>query len=151
MVISGLPYNISAMEGGATFEGENSVLWQQTARPMLKQLARFQDGVDINSQVQYLTDSNDLIDPCIASEKQFLDPNLQLVVYHDRAHRLVLKSHTAIQASSKTPVEVWNEHMMLLISALRTHIEYFVMNSSSTRSRPCPIALRRPSAQFSAV
>jgi acyl-CoA oxidase len=129
MVISGLPDIISAVAGGATFEGENYVLWQQAARYLLKQLDRFQDGGDVDAQTQYLTATKDPNEPCIASGKQFLDPDVQLVIYRDRAHRLVLKAHTAIRASSMTPGEAWNEHMMLLISASRAHIEYFVMKS----------------------
>jgi acyl-CoA oxidase len=68
MVISGLPDIIGAVAGGATFEGENYVLWQQTARYLLKQLDRFQDGGDVDAQTQYLTATKDPNEPCIASE-----------------------------------------------------------------------------------
>jgi acyl-CoA oxidase len=129
MVISGLPDIIGAVAGGRTFEGENYVLWQQTARYLLKQLDRLQDGGDVDAQTQYLTATKDPNEPCIASGKQFLDPDVQLVIYRDRAHRLVLTAHTAIRASSMTPAEAWNEHMILLISASRAHIEYFFTKS----------------------
>jgi acyl-CoA oxidase len=105
MVISGLPDIIGAVAGGATFEGENYVLWQQTARYLLKQLDRLQDGGDVDAQTQYLTATKDPIEPCIASGKQFLDPDVQLVIYRDRARRLVLTAHTAIRASRMTPAE----------------------------------------------
>jgi acyl-CoA oxidase len=129
MAISGLPDIVGALTGGATFEGENYVLWQQVGRYLLKQLDRLQDGEPIEVQVQYLTDVEDPNSPCNAFATQFLDPQVQLAVYRDRAHRQVVKAHSAIRASSKLPADAWNEHMMLLISASRAHIEYFILKS----------------------
>jgi acyl-CoA oxidase len=129
MSISGLPDIVGALTGGATFEGENYVLWQQLGRHLLKQLDRLQDGEPIEPQVQYLTDVEDPNLPCTASATQFLDPEVQLAIYRHRAHRLVVKAHSAIRASSKLPADAWNEHMMLIISASRAHIEYFILKS----------------------
>jgi acyl-CoA oxidase len=55
-----------------------------------------------------------------------------------------------------TPAEAWNEHMMLLISAPRAHIEYFVMKSfvdtisslSNTTSPGLPTVLSRLGSLF---
>jgi acyl-CoA oxidase len=129
MSISGLPEIVGALTGGATFEGENYVLWQQIGRHLLKQLDRLQDGEPIEPQVQYLADVEDPNIACSAFGTQFLDPEVQLTIYRDRAHRLVVKAHSAIRASSKLPADAWNEHMMLLISASRAHIEYFILRS----------------------
>ncbi|KAF1831620.1 acyl-CoA oxidase [Decorospora gaudefroyi] len=129
MVISGLPNIIGALAGGATFEGENYVLWQQLGRHLLKQLDRFQDGETIEPQVQYLAEPKDPNTSCMASGEQFLDAGVQLGIYRDRAHRLVVKAHTAIRASGKMPAEAWNEHMMLLIYASRAHMDYFILKS----------------------
>ncbi|KAI4909083.1 uncharacterized protein J4E92_010691 [Alternaria infectoria] len=129
MSISGLPDIVGALVGGATFEGENYVLWQQLGRHLLKQLDRLQDGEPIEPHVQYLTDVEDPNLPCCASATQFLDPKVQLAIYRDRAHRMVVKAHSAIRASTKLPADAWNEHMMLLISASRAHIEYFILKS----------------------
>ncbi|KAB2109691.1 hypothetical protein AG0111_0g2109 [Alternaria gaisen] len=129
MSVSGLPDIVGALTGGATFEGENYVLWQQVGRYLLKQLDHLQDGEPIEPQVQYLTDVEDPNIACSAFGTQFLDPEVQLTIYRDRAHRLVVKAHSAIRASSKLPADAWNEHMMLLISASRAHIEYFILRS----------------------
>ncbi|CAA9966174.1 Acyl-coenzyme A oxidase [Pyrenophora teres f. maculata] len=128
MAISGLPDIIGALAGGATFEGENYVLWQQVGRHLLKQLDRLQDGEPVEAQVQYLAELN-LNAACAAQGEEFLEFDVQLSIYRDRAHRLIFKAHKAIRAASKPPTEAWNEHMMLLISASRAHIEYFILKS----------------------
>ena len=119
MIISGLPDIIGALAGGATFEGENYVLWQQVGRHLLKQFDRLQGGDSLEPQMQYLTDLKDVNVACTAEGEQFLEPRVQLAIYRGRAHRLVSKVHAAIRATRKTPGEAWNEHMMLLISASR--------------------------------
>ena len=96
MSVSGLPDIVGALTGGATFEGENYVLWQQVGRHLLKQLDRLQDGEPIEPQVQYLADVEDPNIACSAFGTQFLDPEVQLTIYRDRAHRLVVKAHSAI-------------------------------------------------------
>ena len=129
MIISGLPDIIGALAGGATFEGENYVLWQQVGRHLLKQFDRLQGGDSLEPQMQYLTDLKDVNVACTAEGEQFLEPRVQLAIYRGRAHRLVSKVHAAIRATRKTPGEAWNEHMMLLISASRVHTEYFILKS----------------------
>ncbi|KAI1665657.1 Acyl-coenzyme A oxidase [Pyrenophora tritici-repentis] len=128
MVLSGLPDIIGALAGGAMFEGENYVLWQQLGRHLLKQLDRLQDGEPMEPQVRYLAELN-LNDTCVAQGEEFLEFDVQLSIYRDRAHRLIVKAHKAIRATDKETAKAWNEYMMLLISASRAHIEYFILKS----------------------
>ncbi|KAF2123520.1 acyl-CoA oxidase [Dothidotthia symphoricarpi CBS 119687] len=129
MNISGLPDILGALAGGATFEGENYVLWQQVGRYLLKQVDALQQGEAVDAQVQYLTSTGDLSTPCLASTSQFLDVSVQLSIYRHRAHCLVLKAHRCVRSSRKTPADAWNEHMMTIISASRAHMEYLVLES----------------------
>ncbi|EMD88691.1 hypothetical protein COCC4DRAFT_60646 [Bipolaris maydis ATCC 48331] len=129
MAISGLPDIVGAIVGGSTFEGENYVLWQQVGRHLLKQLDRLQDSDTMEPQMQYLADLDDSNAACPAQGEQFLMHGVQLAVFRHRAQRLATKAHAEIRASSKTPAEAWNKHMMLLISASRAHIEYFTLRS----------------------
>jgi len=131
MVISGLPDIVGALAGGATFEGENYVLWQQVGRHLIKQLDRLQQGESIEPQMQYFAELKDLNIACTAQGEQFLDAEVQLAIYRNRAHRLAIKAHTSIRPNVKPAVEVWNEHMMLLISASRVHTEYFILKCFS--------------------
>ncbi|RAR12309.1 acyl-CoA oxidase [Stemphylium lycopersici] len=129
MATSGLPDIIGALAGGATFEGENYVLWQQVGRHLLKQLDRLQDGDTVEPHAQYLAGLNNPNEACTAQGEQFLVPDAQLIIFRDRAHRLVLKAHAVVRATGKSPVDAWNEHMILLISASRAHTEYFIVKS----------------------
>lgn len=129
MNISGLPDIVGALAGGATFEGENYVLWQQIGRYLLKQADRLEQGGTVDAQVGYLASTLDLSTPCPASGSQFLDIKVQLSVYRFRAHRLIFKAHNLVRSSSKTYADAWNEHMMTIISASRAHIEYLILQS----------------------
>ncbi|KAH6863642.1 acyl-CoA dehydrogenase/oxidase C-terminal [Alternaria alternata] len=120
MSISGLPDIVGALTGGATFEGENYVLWQQVGRHLLKQLDRLQDGEPTEPQVQYLADVEDSNIACSAFGTQFLDPEIQLTIYRDRAHRLVVKAHSAIRASSKSFIDTISSLPDTTSSSLRT-------------------------------
>ena len=102
---------------------------QQVGRHVLKQLDRLQDGEPIEPQLQYLTNVEDPNVPYSAFAMQFLDPQVQFAIYRDRVHRQLVKAHSAIRASTRLPGDAWNEHKMLLISASRAHIEYFILNS----------------------
>ncbi|KAH7397212.1 hypothetical protein BKA66DRAFT_408587 [Pyrenochaeta sp. MPI-SDFR-AT-0127] len=129
MAISGLPDIIGACAGGTTFEGENYVLWQQVGRYLLKQVDLLRLGKEIDAQVRYLSTDSDCFAPCTASGKQFTAVEVQLSIYSDRAHRLILKAWDSIHKSDRDPDEAWNEHMILIISASRAHIEYLVVKA----------------------
>jgi acyl-CoA oxidase len=136
--ISGLPDIIGACAGGATFEGENYVLWQQVGRYLLKQVDALQQGQPVVEQLQYLASKNDPNTPCAATSKQFLDAEVQLEIYAARAHRLITKAHCTVRGSSKPAADAWNDHMMLIVSASRSHIEYLVLEAFTDTLRALP-------------
>jgi acyl-CoA oxidase len=132
MNISGLLDIIGACAGGTTFEGENHVMWQQLGRYLLKQVDALEHSNDIDDQTQYLASDTDPHAPFFGTGNDLLDPIVQLELYSSRARRLILKAHSAVRNSAKTPAEAWNEHMMLVISASRAHIELTVLKSFTT-------------------
>ncbi|KAF1351516.1 acyl-CoA oxidase [Lizonia empirigonia] len=141
MLISGLPDIVGATAGGTTFEGENYVMWQQVGRYLFKQVSLLQDGKDCEQQVSYLL-SRDYVTPCSATDRQFLEANVQLAIYRHRAQRLIFKAHWHVRSSKQPKTEAWNEHMMLTISASRAHIEYLILQSFTTllSSPPTPLS-----------
>jgi acyl-CoA oxidase len=132
MVISGLPDIIGACAGGTTFEGENYVMWQQVGRYLLKQVDALEHSKEIDEQMEYLASNLDPYQPCSVTGNNLLRPDVQLEIFASRARRLILKAHSAIRGSAKTPADAWNEHMMLIISASRAHIEFMVLKSFVT-------------------
>jgi acyl-CoA oxidase len=56
-------------------------------------------------------------------------PAIQLEIFSSRARRLILKAHGTVRSSAETLAEAFNEHMMLIISASRAHIEFMVLKS----------------------
>ena len=134
MSISGLPDLIGAIAGGCTFEGENHVIWQQLGRDLFKRVDAIQAGQEADEQVQYLSTKGHST-PCSATDRNFLDRSVQLSIYRHHAQRLIFKAHWHLRSARKPKAEAWNEHMMLIISASRAHIEYFVLESFTTSSR----------------
>lgn len=141
MAISGLPDLIGATAGGCTFEGENHVMWQQLGRYLVKQVDAIQAGQEADKQTQYLSIKSDNI-PCSATDRHFLERSVQLEIYRARAQRLILKAHWHLRSTRKPKSEAWNEHMQLLLSASRAHIDYLVLQSftSLLTSPPTPLS-----------
>ncbi|KAJ7612038.1 acyl-CoA dehydrogenase/oxidase [Mycena polygramma] len=92
----------------ATIEGENYVMYQQTARFLIK-----------SAEGGGRHDAN--VGETLGSNVDLLDPDVQLGIFRHRAVRLVGKYAEALRA--------WNTHMMGLISAARAHVEYAVLRS----------------------
>ncbi|USP79477.1 Peroxisomal acyl-coenzyme A oxidase 1 [Curvularia clavata] len=130
MNISGLPDIIGSIAGSATFEGENYVLWQQVARHLLKQMDCLLADDLLEPNTQYLADMDDPNYPYLTDCIGLDDHDTHVEIFRHRARRLIAKAYTAVRTSSKTPEDAWNEHMMLLISASRAHIEYFIVKVS---------------------
>lgn len=141
MSISGLPDLIGATAGGCTFEGENHVMWQQLGRYLFKQVDAIQAGQEADEQVQYLS-TKGRSTPCSATDRNFLNRSVQLSVYRHRAQRLIFKAHWHLRSTRKSKAETWNEHMMLIISASRAHIEYLVLQAFNNliTSPPAPLS-----------
>jgi acyl-CoA oxidase len=141
MSISGLPDLIGATAGGCTFEGENHVMWQQLGRYLVKQVDAIQAGQEADEQTQYLSIKSDN-SPCSATDRHFLERSVQFEIYRARAQRLVLKAHWHLRSARKPKSEAWNEHMQLLLSASRAHIEYLILQffTSLLKSPPTPLS-----------
>ncbi|KAF8889606.1 acyl-CoA dehydrogenase/oxidase C-terminal [Infundibulicybe gibba] len=129
-VLSGLPEIVSVVTPMATLEGENYVMYQQTARYLVKCVDALRRGASIDSPMAYLEHGskgamNSKQKECVAHKgSEFMDPDIQLAIFSHRAVRL------AFTYTRKSWLRrAWNLHMMPLISAARAHIEYFVLRS----------------------
>ncbi|KAF2275328.1 acyl-CoA oxidase [Westerdykella ornata] len=144
LIISGLPEIAAAATATATFEGENYVLWQQVGRFLFKVMDALKQGKDIDGNLAYLQEeyaarhqTSPLAFPgplrstsiCEAHGQDFLQPDVQLLIYRKRAFWLIESTYLAVRGSKRSPADAWNEHMLSIISAARAHTEYEVLSS----------------------
>ncbi len=132
LATSGLPDIVQSLTAMCTGEGDTHVLFQQTARYLMKWTAQFgakQTVGELPEDLRYLTESaytekytDSLGDP--------MDSRAQLCIFQHRAQRLVIRADSKLVEdlkSGKTKAQAWNQHIMLLMSAARAHIEYLVL------------------------
>ena len=137
-LLSGLPDIVADLTSTATLEGENYVMYQQTARYLVKRASEIRKGQPVDRPMTYLVQEykNSSLGKarlCTAQGKEFLQPEVQTSIFRHRAARLVFECEALLEDSQKrhhlTPEEAWNTHMMSLVIAARAHIEYLVLES----------------------
>ncbi|KAJ3556189.1 hypothetical protein NP233_g12034 [Leucocoprinus birnbaumii] len=151
-VLSGLPDIVCDLLATPTMEGDNHVMYQQTARYLVKQAKRVRDGRSADSSVAYLVagyahqrtkDGTQ----CPLFSKDFGYPENLLDILHHRAARCIFECEERLrlaEGDGSKPEVVWNKYMLDLILAARYHIECFVLEAF-IHSASCirDVALRR--------
>ena len=134
--ISGLPELVSMVFPATTFEGENYVMYLQTARYLMKCASEIRRGGSVPLQMSYLSDgyhqwyATDVLQSSKAKGWEFLDPEIQQEAFEHRAVRLVFDAEAALARSEQEGMSedaARNRHGMELIRASRAHIELFVL------------------------
>ena len=134
--ISGLPELVSMVFPATTFEGENYVMYLQTARYLIKCASEIRRGGSVPLQMSYLSDgyhqwyAADVLQSSKARGWEFLDPIIQQEAFEHRAVRLVFDAEAALARSEREGMSegaARNRHGMELIRASRAHIELFVL------------------------
>lgn len=134
-MLSGLPSIVSALLPMVTLEGENYVMYQQTARFLLKRAIDIRSGKPVNPELAYLSEgySQPSPDPCPAEGSEFLLPEVQLSIFRHRAVRLIFRAEIIMRNTMHNErlsyAAAWNKHMMEHIAAARAHMELFVLES----------------------
>lgn len=138
-VLSGLPAIVANVTSIPTLEGENYVMYQQTARYLIKQAQyiRDRDFGKIDKSLDYLLTGFDILvterdAQCPYTESDFLDCNCLLEVFRRRAARSVFDCGDMLRSAregGQTAAEAWNRYMMKLIMMARYHIESFILES----------------------
>jgi acyl-CoA oxidase len=152
--ISGLPELVTMVFAATTFEGENYVMYLQTARYLIKCASTIRRGGSVPLQMSYLSDgyrqwyATGVLQSSGAKGRQFLDPAIQQEAFAHRAVRLIFDAEEALARSQQEGISkdaAWNRHGVELVRASRAHIELFVLRCfhwklKSLRSSPssCP-------------
>ncbi|KAJ7119266.1 acyl-CoA oxidase [Mycena crocata] len=135
--MSGFADLIPSVMSTVTLEGENTVMYQQTARYLVKCAATLRAGGTLHGTVAYLANTSSGT-PCTAQSTQFLDPDVQLAIFRHRAVRLVSECAAVLgeaHNAGMAPSDAWNKHMLSLIAAAQAHIESFVLDAFLARIR----------------
>ncbi|KAL8834117.1 MAG: hypothetical protein Q9170_003920 [Blastenia crenularia] len=146
-VLSGFPSIVGTLAPMPTLEGENYVMYQQTARYLLKAATAIKEGRSsaIDVGIQYL--SHPLETTCRLRGKDFLESANQVQIYRHRAARLTFHALALVENAQKEDqlpyAEAWNKHMLPLIYAARAHIELFVLEAFIAHVTLCPDAPAR--------
>jgi len=141
-VLSGFPAIVGSLAPMPTLEGENYVMYQQTARYLMKaaRAANAGRGSELHEGVAYL--AAPLQAACSLRGAEFLDAEEQIEIFRHRAARLVFYAFSLLehaQEEDKLPyAQAWNKNMLPLIHAARAHIELFVLESFIFQTALCP-------------
>ena len=144
--MSGLPMILSTIAPLPTLEGENYVMYQQTARYLVKGVQAIQQNQPVDSALSYLRLPT--TEQCgFTSAGDFLSPDNQMDIYRHRASRLIFEAASLLKKSQdeeKLPyADAWNKHMLPLVRAGRAHIELFVLENFIACVSRCPDAAAR--------
>jgi acyl-CoA oxidase len=132
---SGLPILYANFTGAQTYEGENTVMYLQSARYLMKLFSQRKTSSQLPLNVQYLgSDFVVQIKCSVHTPAQWLDPHQQLDAYRQRARRLVTRAaqryRKAIQGGAHQG-DAWNLASVDLVAAAKAHchltvVRYFI-------------------------
>ncbi|XP_068940340.1 peroxisomal acyl-coenzyme A oxidase 2 [Petaurus breviceps papuanus] len=136
-LLSGLPFLVTKVTASCTYEGENTVLYLQTARYLVKSYLQAQSSqgsllqTTFPQSIRYLTSAQ--TDRCPAQKTaDFLSPALYTEAYAHAAARLIRNSAHRLHelTSSGTDQYVaWNLTTILLVQAAKAHCYYFTVKT----------------------
>uniref|UniRef100_H9H7D6 Acyl-coenzyme A oxidase n=1 Tax=Monodelphis domestica TaxID=13616 RepID=H9H7D6_MONDO len=142
-LLSGLPSLVTKLSASCTYEGENTVLYLQTARYLVKSYLQIQSSQDSESHkvlpqsIQYFASTR--TDRCPAQKAvDFLNPALYTEAYAHVAARLIRNSADKLYdlTSSGTDQYVaWNQTSVLHVQAAKAHCHYFIVKTFAASLR----------------
>lgn len=134
-LLSGLPTIVAALLPMVTLEGENYVMYQQTARFLLKRAVDIRAGRPVFFEMAYLSEGHTCpsMSLCSAQDTDFLLPEVQLSIFRHRATRLIFHAEKLMRVAQGEQglsyASAWNRYMIDHIAAARAHVEFYVLES----------------------
>ncbi|XP_059796042.1 peroxisomal acyl-coenzyme A oxidase 2 isoform X2 [Balaenoptera ricei] len=127
--LSGLPSLVTRVTASCTYEGENTVLYLQTARFLVKSYLQAQESTSQRSlpqSVAYLT-APDLARCPAQKVADFLHPELYTTAWAHVAARLIKDSVHHLQTLMQSGAdrhEAWNQTTVIHLQAAKAHLYY---------------------------
>ncbi|ESO91273.1 hypothetical protein LOTGIDRAFT_105863 [Lottia gigantea] len=106
-----------------TAEGENTVLYQQTARYLMKQVASVVSGQEVGGYTAYLNTDNIYTNP-INTSQHCRDLNILAGIYQNMAASVIKKTAHKLHHDMSSGLEqhvAWNNNMINLVKAAQVH------------------------------
>ncbi|XP_046544478.1 peroxisomal acyl-coenzyme A oxidase 1-like [Haliotis rubra] len=128
LMAGGGPYLLSAMTL-PTVEGENTVLYQQTARYLMKQVANALSGQQLQGSSSYLAADPGYICP-IQDFNNCRNLRTLLDIYRNRAYGIVTGTARKLHADMTSGMEqhiAWNNNMIRLVRAGKVHSQFYAL------------------------
>ncbi|XP_053377016.1 peroxisomal acyl-coenzyme A oxidase 1-like [Mercenaria mercenaria] len=136
LMSSGVAQNMVSTLALVTIEGENTVLYLQTARYLMKQMANAVSGTKTDGPTAYMNrDFTSYVCP-IEVKQDCRNLNKLREVYTQRAHRVVMSVAQKLQLDmeSSLPQEiVFNKNMVELVRAAKAHLHLTVIDIYITK------------------
>nr|XP_006196518.1 peroxisomal acyl-coenzyme A oxidase 2 isoform X1 [Vicugna pacos]XP_015091879.2 peroxisomal acyl-coenzyme A oxidase 2 isoform X1 [Vicugna pacos]XP_015091901.1 peroxisomal acyl-coenzyme A oxidase 2 isoform X1 [Vicugna pacos]XP_015091902.1 peroxisomal acyl-coenzyme A oxidase 2 isoform X1 [Vicugna pacos]XP_015091907.1 peroxisomal acyl-coenzyme A oxidase 2 isoform X1 [Vicugna pacos]XP_015091911.1 peroxisomal acyl-coenzyme A oxidase 2 isoform X1 [Vicugna pacos]XP_031542223.1 peroxisomal acyl-coe len=135
--LSGLPSLVTRVAASCTYEGENTVLYLQTARFLVKIYLQAQESPGSTSQrslpqsVAYLTAPDQTRCPAQRAA-DFLHPELYTTAWAHVATRLIKDSAHHLQTLMKSGAdwhEAWNQTTVIHLQAAKAHCYYVTVKT----------------------
>ncbi|XP_062520346.1 peroxisomal acyl-coenzyme A oxidase 1-like isoform X2 [Corticium candelabrum] len=123
---SGLPTLYADFTPSQTYEGDNTVLYLQTARFLIKCCMQAQVGEELPDNLTYLKDSGGLL------QRDWLKSDVQLKLYGQRAKHTTLQTALRLQSlidAGQPQHEAWNACSVQLIASSRAHCYYVAVKT----------------------
>ncbi|RUS77078.1 hypothetical protein EGW08_015161 [Elysia chlorotica] len=123
MMLSGLATVMLNSLTLVTVEGENTVLYQQTARHLLKQVARAMSGSVLTGSVAFLSKDLDNV-PQLETPEDCRNVHLVLQLYQKMAKRVLIQAGTLVQTDLMQGLpehEAWNKNQVTLVRAAKAY------------------------------
>ncbi|NWU94842.1 ACOX2 oxidase, partial [Upupa epops] len=129
--LSGLPSLYTKILASCIYEGENTILFLQTARFLFKCFMAARSGQSVPPSVAYLA----AVKPgkCPAKKKfDFLSPDIYIEAYQHMAARLVSSTAAKLQDLIQSGVkkhDAWNQCTVQLVQAAKAHCHYITVKN----------------------
>ncbi|KFQ46965.1 Peroxisomal acyl-coenzyme A oxidase 2, partial [Nestor notabilis] len=130
-LLSGLPSLCTKILASCIYEGENTILFLQTARFLIKCFMAASAGHPVPPSVTYLA----AVKPgkCPAKNKlDFLSPDIYTNAYQHAAVRLISSAAAKLQDLIQSGVkkhDAWNECTVQLVQAVKAHCHYLTVKN----------------------
>lgn len=124
---SGLPTLFASYVQNATWEGDNNVLYLQTARSLLKGLASTREGAKLQGNSAYLQHAEQemVARSPVASGEEWRQPSVLIAALRHRATRLCVLAATKLRAAGQGTLQFvgppWNDNTVDFIRLARAH------------------------------